>query len=291
MEGRTLQIFLIKLKNEITEHLIYKKLSDSIKDTHNKKVLAQISQDELSHYNTLKKYTRTEIKPKAFKVNFYYIISRIFGISFGLKLMENGEGLAEKIYGTLADKTEELKSLRMDEQKHEKELLDILSEERLEYAGSIILGLNDALVELTGALAGLTLALQNNKLIALAGLITGFAASLSMAASGYLSAKEEAGENKAKNPLKASLYTGLTYLITVALLIFPYFIFDNPFISLAVTLGIAVLIIFLYTFYITTAKSLPFWKRFLEMAIISLVIASIGFFAGMGLKIFLGVEV
>jgi VIT1/CCC1 family predicted Fe2+/Mn2+ transporter len=33
------------------------------------------------------------------------------------------------------------------------------------YLGSIVLGLNDALVELTGVLAGLTLALQNSEII------------------------------------------------------------------------------------------------------------------------------
>ena len=51
-----------------------------------------------------------------------------------------------------------------DEERHEQKLLAILDEERLQYVGSMVLGLNDALVELTGTLAGLTLALQNTKL-------------------------------------------------------------------------------------------------------------------------------
>ena len=50
----------------------------------------------------------------------------------------------------------------------------------------MVLGLNDALVELTGTLAGLTFALANARLVALAGIITGIAATLSMAASNYL---------------------------------------------------------------------------------------------------------
>ncbi|MBN2739087.1 MAG: VIT1/CCC1 transporter family protein [Spirochaetales bacterium] len=277
-------------KNEITEYWIYKKLAESTKDEHNRKVLAGIAQDELRHYKTLEKATQKPAKPSRFKILFYTLISKIFGLSFGLKLMEKGESIASRIYEEFSTSTKELKALSIDEQRHEKDLLNILSEERLEYAGSIILGLNDALVELTGALAGLTFALQNNKLIALAGLVTGFAASLSMAASGYLSSKEEAEQNQAKSPIKAALYTGITYVMTVILLILPYFLFANVFVSLAVTLGTAITIIFLYTFYITTAKGLKFWGRFLEMAIISLVIAAIGFFAGLGLKIFLGVE-
>jgi VIT1/CCC1 family predicted Fe2+/Mn2+ transporter len=46
-------------------------------------------------------------------------------------------------------------------------------------------------VELTGALSGLTLAFRNTRLIAMAGLITGIAASLSMAGSEYLATKSE----------------------------------------------------------------------------------------------------
>ena len=51
---------------------------------------------------------------------------------------------------------------------------------RLEYMGSVVLGLNDALVEFTGALAGFTLALSDSRLTALTGSITGIAAALSI---------------------------------------------------------------------------------------------------------------
>lgn len=63
---------------------------------------------------------------------------------------------------------------------------------RLSYMSSVVLGLNDALVEFTGALAGFTLALNEPRLVALTGSITGVAAALSMAASEYLSTKSDA---------------------------------------------------------------------------------------------------
>ena len=88
------------------------------------------------------------------------------------------------------------------------------------YLGSIVLGLNDALVELTGVLAGLTLALQNSRIIVVSGLIIGLAASLSMAASEYLSTKAEAN---GRSPGVSAFYTGIAYLITVLFLIFPSF--------------------------------------------------------------------
>ncbi|MBN1524145.1 MAG: VIT1/CCC1 transporter family protein [Spirochaetales bacterium] len=292
MDKQTEKAFLKMQKNEITEHYIYSKIANKIKDKNNKNILLDIAKDELKHYNTLKKITKQEVAPAKLKVHFYYFVSIVFGLSFGLKLMEKGEELASQLYSSMSKNNKALMALSRDEQTHEKSLLNLIAEERLEYAGSIILGLNDALVELTGALAGLTLALHGkNDLIALSGLVTGVAASLSMAASGYLSSKEEADQNEVKSPVKAAVYTGTAYIITVILLIFPYFLGLNSFIALGITLCVAVTIICVYTFYITTAKGLKFFKRFIEMAIISLAIAAISFFAGLGLKTVLGVDV
>ena len=111
----------------------------------------------------------------------------------------------------------------------------------------MVLGLNDALVELTGALAGLTLALRNTRLVALTGSITGIAAALSMAASEYLSTREE-GADPSKSPAKAALYTGVAYSLTVLALILPYLLISNPFVCLALTLSAAILIIAVFNF-------------------------------------------
>lgn len=145
-----------------------------------------------------------------------------------------------------------------------------------------------ALVELTGTLAGLTLALQNTRLIALTGLITGIAAALSMAASEYLSTRSEQTEKK---PLKASIYTGLAYIFTVAVLISPYLILENYILCLTFSLLAAILIIALFNYYISVAKDEPFRRRFLEMAALSFGVAAISFIIGYFIRSALGVEV
>jgi len=287
LDKETKKAVLTAQKNEITEHFIYEKLSQSIKDPHNKKILKHISSDELKRYNFWKKYTHENVKPDKLKIWKYFFISRILGLTFGIKLMERGEEQAQVTYEKISKFLPDAKSIVKDEDEHEKQLVNLIDEERLRYVGSMVLGLNDALVELTGALAGLTLALQNTRLIAMTGLITGIAASLSMASSEYLSTKSE----DAKNPFKASIYTGSAYVLTVLFLIFPYLLFTNFYFCLGFTILNAITVIFIFTFYISVAKDVSFRNRFFEMTIISLGIAALTFGIGFLIRIFFNVDV
>ncbi len=283
---RQLKIFQ---RNEITEYYIYNKLANIFKNKNaaKSKILKKIANEELKHYKIWKKYSKTEIKPNKFKIYFYYLISRIFGITFGMKLMENAESGAQLCYKKLIRKIPEAKKIIADEDKHEKQLIDMINEKRLTYIGSIVLGLNDALVELTGTLAGLSFALQNTKLVAVAGLITGIAASFSMAASEYLSSKAEG----AKDALTSCFFTGIAYIFTVILLVLPYFIFTSYLHALLVTLGVAIFIILIFNFYISVAKDYNFKRRFTEMALISLGVATLSFGIGLAVRIFIGIDI
>ncbi len=229
-----------------------------------------------------------DVNPDKLKIWKYFLISKIFGITFGIKLLERGEKQAQLTYEEISKSLPEAQSVIKDENEHERQLINLIDEERLRYIGSMVLGLNDALVELTGALAGFTFALQNTQLIAVTGLITGIAASLSMAASEYLSVKSEGG---AQNPFKAAVYTGITYVLTVLFLILPYLIFTNLYFCLSITIFNAILVIFIFTFYISVARDISFRKRFFEMALISLGIAALTFSIGFLIRGFLNIEV
>lgn len=288
MEKELEEQLLVAQKNEITEHHVYRRLAKVVRDSHNSEILTRIANEELVHYNFWKGHTNRELRPNRWQIFKFFWISRVLGITFGIKLMERGEEQAKVDYERIAKTIPEAKKIIADEDRHEQQLIDMVSEERLQYIGSVVLGLNDALVELTGALAGLTFALQNTKLIALAGLITGIAASFSMAASEYLSTKSEASERSAG---RSSLYTGVAYILTVFLLIIPYLIFQNYFLCLGLTILIAILIILVFNFYITVAKDLSFKRRFAEMASLSLGIAVLSFGIGYLIRIFLGIDV
>jgi VIT1/CCC1 family predicted Fe2+/Mn2+ transporter len=275
-------------KDEITEHHIYSKIAAAQKDPHNREVLPRIAQDELGHYGIWKRYTHQDVEPNTSRIWFYYLIARVLGITFAIKLMEGVEKRAQSYDKGLIDTIPEIQTILTNEENHERELIALIDEERLKYVGSVVLGLNDALVEFTGTLAGLTFAIQNTQIIAVVGLIMGVAASLSMGASEYLSQRSDGGPT---DPLKASVYTGVAYILTVALLILPFLVLANPYYALILTLLGAVLVIFLFTFYISVAKDLPFWKRFGEMLVISLGIAAISFVIGIFIRTVLNITV
>ncbi len=264
-------------RGEITEHVIYKRLASSVKNPHNRDVLQRIAKDELGHHNQWQEYTGEKASPSRLKIWLYYIISRVFGLTFGIKLMEEGEEKAQLVYAEIAKFVPEASDIASDEHRHEQQLIRLIDEERLLYAADIVRGLNVALVELTGTLAGLTLALPDSGLIILAGLITGAAMVLSVASTEYLGAKSGTG---GRSPLKAVLYGSVANIITFVLLLFPYFIFTNVYIALGLMIFNAILVVFLFSFYISVAREISFRRRFSEMALASFGVAALAFLIG-----------
>jgi VIT1/CCC1 family predicted Fe2+/Mn2+ transporter len=275
-------------RDELTEHQIYSRLARTTRSPENRAILERIAADELRHARFWQRFSGQETQPDRLKVSFFTLVGRLLGITFAVKLMERGEESAQDNYARMEGIIPDVATIAREEKGHEESLLAMLDEERLRYTGSIVLGLNDALVELTGALAGLTLALQNTRLIAMTGAITGIAAALSMAASEYLSTRTEGSD---REPSRAALYTGLAYIFTVLALISPYLILGNYILCLAATLIVAVLIIAFFTYYISVARDLPFRARFVEMALLSLSVAAVSFGVGILMRKAFGVEV
>ena len=276
-------------KDEITGALIYRKIAEREKDKKNKEILLNFAEEEVLHAKTMEKYTKKEASPNMIKVYLYLFLSIVLGYTFVLKLLEQGEEMTVKEYEKVIDEIPEMVGIIEDEQRHEEGLMEMLDEERLQYVGAMVLGLNDALVELTGTIAGMTFALMNTRIVALSGIITGISATLSMAASNYLAERAEGNPNA----LKSSLYTGVAYLVTVVLMVAPYLIFPNDmylyaFISM---ITIVILIIFVFNYYISVAKSQAFMKNFATMAGISLSVAFISFVIGILAKNLLGIDI
>ncbi|MFY4805753.1 VIT1/CCC1 transporter family protein [Aliarcobacter butzleri] len=276
-------------QNEINDYTIYKALSLFQKNEENKKIFEKIANEEKSHYDFWVKITNKQLKAQNIIVFWYLFLVKVFGTSFALKSLEKREAGAEEFYKELFEIYPESQKIYKQETEHEFALIDMLHDKKLIYAGAIVLGMNDALVELTGTLSGIAFAFDKSLVVGLTGLIMGIAASLSMAGSAYLEAKENPSE--LIKPFTYSLYTGVSYILTTAILVIPFFIFDSIIESLILMFICAFIAIVSYNFYISVAKDLNFTKRVLQMSAITFGVAIISFLIGYLVKYYFGIDI
>ncbi len=274
--------------DEETGAILYTFMARREKNTRNKTLLEQMASDEKRHANVWKGLSKQDVKPRHTYLFLMKLLTVLLGFTFVVKTLQKAERVNGDGYDLLQHGLPQAAAMLADERRHEENLYGMLDEERLHYVGAMVLGLNDALVELTGAIAGVTFALADTKLVALTGIITGISATLSMAASNYL-AERANGNDKA---FKSSLYTGTAYLITVVLLVLPYLLLPSSLYvaAFAIMLATVLIIIMFFNFYLSVAKEEPFLKRFAEMAIISLSVAAISFLIGLAAKNLLGLD-
>ena len=158
---------------------------------------------------------------------------------------------------------------------------------KFNFIGAIVLGMHDALVSLTGLIAGLAFAMADRYAIILTSVIASVTASLSMGASNYLAMRA----NNQKHPIRGAMYTGGAYMITCAMLILPFFIFENRWLEIATTLVTAIFIIFIFNWGVGRIQHQPYIKKFIEMVTVCTTVSIVAFFIGWCAKYCLGIEV
>ena len=285
MKHETIKKILEYQKNEITEHILYGALAKRAKGK-NAVILQKISEDELKHYIFFKKITGKDVKPGRFKIIFHRLVSKIFGYTFTIKMMQNGEEQAEHNYEGVENIVPGIKKIIQDEVKHEEALIGQLEEDVLKHMSSMVLAINNSIQEITGIVVGLTFAIANSLMIGKTALISGFAATLAMVASEYLSQK--ADNEDAGAPRKAALYTAIVYAFVVVLLVSPFFIFANHYTALASAIISAAVIVSIFTFFMSVVKGLNYTKALTEVSLITAGVVALSFLAGMVMKTIFG---
>jgi VIT1/CCC1 family predicted Fe2+/Mn2+ transporter len=174
----------------------------------------------------------------------------------------------------------------MDSEESQEDLLiGKIQENRVKYMSFIVLGLADAVVEISGIHAGSLGIYGQTQLAGLAGIIAGMAASIAMGTAAYAQAKQ-GFEGSAK---WSAIYTGVSYMITAIFLALPYFLTKNMVGALATSLVIGVALVAAMTFYDTVISARHFKRQFGEIAGIilaaSLALFIIGTVVGQVLRI------
>ncbi len=280
-------------KNEKLGYEVYERLAgDPRLSSKNADLLHRIAELEKNHVRILEKYIGP-VPPKENRIERLLLKTKLLGFTFTVKRMEmiQEKIITPSVRRDLVEIIPELEEIFIEEDMIDEDIITLLEEERLIYVSSMVLGLNDALVEFTGAIAGFTFAMRNNKIIAMAGIITGISASMSMAASEYLSTRAD-GKDSKKNPLKAAVITGVAYVVTVMFMVLPYLLLpkDDYFYSLGIMLTVVIAIIAFFSYYVSVTRSERFVDHFRVMAVVSLSVAFISFIIGVVVKNALGIE-
>jgi VIT1/CCC1 family predicted Fe2+/Mn2+ transporter len=274
---------LVFQRNEITEHFVYLAYARKAQGR-NREILEKLAADELRHYHQFFKYTNQELRPIGLKVRFYRLCALIFGLTFGMRLMENGEKRAEMAYSRFGGIMPEIVQIIRDESGHEQALIALITDERLSYMGSMVLALNNSIQEFSGIAVGLTFAMGNAGLIGSTILISGLAATLAMSASEYLSQKAEGAHLAGRSPVKAIAWAGGIYLSVVLMIALPYLLLVNCYAALFTGAAAVLAIIMAFTFYMAVVKGLPYRAVLLETLAVFAVVVGLSSLIGIGAK-------
>lgn len=259
-------------EDEYRDHLVYRYLAFRETDSERKEILEQLSQQEEQHYQFWKDFLGG-YKPRTYRFLqvFVLLLRYLFGLTFTVKFMERHEKQMIEIYRRIRPQFSgeagvQLDQMIADEEKHESFFIGQINEGVVKYLGFIVLGLADAIIEITGVHAGFLGVTNSTTMAGVAGLIVGFAAAISMATAAYLQAKQDVE----RNSLISALTTGVSYILAVVSLAIPYFLIDHMLLAFIASLAMAILLTAYFTFFTAVIFERNFGKEFLESTLLTL---------------------
>lgn len=258
--------------DEYTDHLVYHRLAEKERDGKRKEILENLSQQEKEHFQFWKDVLDGYMpQSRWFFLRFVLMLRYVFGLTFAIKFLERHEAQVIEAYRRIRPQFDgeigqRLERMIADEEKHEVFFIQQIDERVVKYLGFIVLGLADAIIEITGVHAGFLGVTSSTIMAGVAGLIVGFAAAISMSAAAYLQAKQDPG----RNPFASALITGFSYLLAVVCLALPYFLTSNMLAAFIISLIMAMLLTAYFTFYSAVLFDRGFGKEFLESALLTL---------------------
>jgi vacuolar iron transporter family protein len=253
-------------RDEYNEYVVYERLAK--RGRSGLGVYSKLSKMEHAHFEFWSKYC-PEYKPKVNHLNLYFILflRTIFGATFAFKYLERNETKAiaryESIRGMIPGPDKGLfEHIVLDEKEHENALGSEIKGSYVKYISFIILGLADAIVEISGIHAGSLGIYRTTELTGLAGIVAGAAASLAMASAAYAQAKQGFQGSASVS----AIATGVSYFINAVILATPYFVTKVQLNAIIISVILAVLIIAFTSYYNSVVSSSSFIRDFSELA-------------------------
>lgn len=282
--------------DEYTDYLVYKRLAESprTKDPKMKQILNTLSETELRHYEFWKKFLPPESKitPSSLSIYLTLFLRFLFGNAFAIKYLEKHENTVIKRYKSVKNSIPEadqhqFDEMVRDEEEHENTWMDQMQGRYLRYISFVILGLADAIVEISGIHAGSLGLYHSTEITGLAGIVAGASASIAMASAAYAQAKQgfqgRAGV--------AAFATGISYFINALVLAAPYFLTHSQTLAISMSIVFAILIIAFVSYYNSIISQAHFLRDFAELAAIMLGATAALYVFGLLIKSVFGITI
>jgi VIT1/CCC1 family predicted Fe2+/Mn2+ transporter len=281
-------------RDEYTDYIIYSKLAAIEFNERRRDVLSRLADVERRHYEFWRRYTPS-FKPPITSMIYAYLLAflrMLLGATFVIRLFERGEQKAVEKYREalgFAESEEEKRAIEAiikDEEEHEELFIAQLDEAVVKYMSALVLGMADAIIEITGTHAGSLGTTSSTIITGAVGLVVGTSAAISMASASYLQTKHEVG----KSPRVAALVTGFGYIVATALMSLPFFLIDNIFAAFAVSIVVSVLLALLFTFQGSVYTGTDFRRGFVQTVGLLLGVAVLAYILGDVLSAALGIR-
>ncbi|HYC26392.1 MAG TPA: hypothetical protein VEB67_00025 [Nitrososphaerales archaeon] len=261
----------VRMSDEFSDFTLYDRLAKTISsDSPFEETLKQLSTTEHGHFEFWRKYVPDE-EPKLAKLKVYWVLflRRFLGLTFATRYLDRHESKVVKEYQGVsglipASDKQAFDEMVADEKEHEKAFAMKIESSAVRYISFVVLGLADALLEISGIHAAFLGLFDKTEIVVLAGIVAGASASIAMASAAFAQAK--AGF-KGSARLSA-FYTGTSYFVTAILLATPYFLTGNMIFALSSSLFVAVVILAVTTYYNVVIQDKPFMRDFLEILLI-----------------------
>ena len=260
------------MSDEWSDYTLYERLAGTVKPgSQFADVLRTLSATEHKHAEFWRKYV-PDAQPKLATLKLYWILflRRFLGLTFAARYLDRHEEDVVKKYERLAplippSDRPAFDEMVADEREHEKAFSMKIESSAVRYISFVVLGLADALVEISGIHAGSLGFYDRTEIAGLAGVIAGGAASLAMASAAFAQAKQGNFQGSAR---LSAMYTGVSYFVTAIILATPYFLTSNMILALSTSLSLAVFILLVTTWYSVVVQEKRFLRDFVEILLI-----------------------
>jgi VIT1/CCC1 family predicted Fe2+/Mn2+ transporter len=251
-------------RDEFVDYSLYTALSLRERQEERRRVLQQMAEMERRHYAFWSRYAGGfEPKVGRWQLALVMLLRRLLGLTFIMKFLERHERQVIEAYRRFADslaqeERRELEEIIREEEEHERYFMGQVDEGVARYLSFVILGLADAIVEITGVHAGFLGVTASTLIAGIAGLIVGFSAAVAMAAAAYLQARQQKGAS----PRSSALATGSSYWGAAVAMALPYFLTHNMLAAFTASVLVAIALVAFFTFYGNVLAERPFAKEF-----------------------------